>query len=858
MGNETSTIVLQVDSTGVRRANTDLDTFAAKGKKAETTTVGLSTAMRSLTAVVSAGAVAALAKQALQTADAYSNMTSRLSLVTSNTRELVAVQKALFDVSQNTRVDLAETTTLYTRLASSTEALGASQKEVIGVTEAINKALVISGTSAASAQAALVQLGQAFASGTLRGEELNSVLEQAPRLARAIADGLGVPIGKLRQMGADGEITAEKLFRALQKSGAALTAEFEKMPETVGGATTRVSNSITQLIGTIDKLTGTSSSVAGWATQTSAALDRINARVAKSGGVWQGYFDALESGWASARLQATREAMERMAGAVRDANAALAENPKNPYAKDTLREFSELEQAARGYEATIKRIQGLDASKPAAGSQGGRARDRSERTIANVAASIAREESQLAAHQAFLKEHATAEEKYTAALKAEKEKQGSYFTADMEKRLRDKFFPKKPKELDFLKGDIGEVQRALDLVTNTYANAERVLEATRQAGLISEKDYYTEKLGLLKLNTDAQVAALEAENAAIEERSRTGQKGLDDDRKKADNLAQISILQERAAASAQVMGFEQTGAANKAKLAYDEAAAAAKNYLATVSQQNAREIATYTLGDKARGRAREMSGIEDKFQGQINDAYADNRRGQLPDDGLQTRLADLQQLKDAEIRLAEEKYRALDALDQSWQAGLSTSVQKYLEDAANVSKQVQGVVGTATKGMENAFVEFVMTGKTSFKDLANSVIAELLRMQAQAAITAIFQALMGGGGGGAGAGGGWGALIGSIFSSASGRAIGGPVSAGSMYQVNERGPELLNVGNKQYLLTGSQGGAVSPNGGKPATVNNYNVAAGVQRNEMVSALQLLAQSMRAETDQKLRKNGMNT
>ncbi|MGE5864681.1 MAG: phage tail tape measure protein, partial [Rhizobacter sp.] len=88
------------------------------------------------------------------------------------------------------------------------------------------------------------------------------------------------------------------------------------------------------------------------------------------------------------------------------------------------------------------------------------------------------------------------------------------------------------------------------------------------------------------------------------------------------------------------------------------------------------------------------------------------------------------------------------------------------------------------------------------------------------------------------------------------RAIGGPVSAGAMYQVNERGPELLNVGSKQYLMTGSQGGSVSPMAAGPSTVNNINVAAGPSRNEVLTAIQMAVQASEARTDRKLAKVGV--
>lgn len=850
MTTDVTSLILGVDSSAVRRAGTDLDTFAAKGKKAETSALGLASGMRSLGAVISVGAVAQLARQALQTADAYTNMSARLSLVTKSVRELTNAQEALFSVAQRTRIDLEETTTLYTRLATSTEALGVSQGELVGVTEAINKALVISGTSAASAQAALVQLGQAFASGVLRGEELNSVLEQAPRLARAIADGLGVPIGKLRQMGADGEITAEKLFRALQNSSAALSAEFEKMPVTVGGATTQVINSITALIGTIDKLTGSSTTVGGWVSQTSKDFDRLNDNIKRSGSVMQGIINTAKTTLAQTGLSDIQKQIEVAAVSAKRAQQILDSQPDSIYAKNTLRSFDELKQKAAAYEKQLKDLRDLDV-RTGTGPQAGGGRGFINPTGAVVAAQ-AKEAAALDARKAFLKEYATAEEKFTAELKKQKAAQGDLFTDADEKRLRDKFFPKKPKELDFVKGDVGEIQRGLDQLTSVYANAERVLDATRSAGLISERAYYDEKLIFLELNTAAQVKALKAENEAIEARARKGQKGLDDDRQVADNLAQITILQERAGATAKVMGIEQDAAARKITQAYTEARIAATQYLDTIARQNALELTVMGQGDKAARRARERADIENKYQGQIDEAMGERRRNEITGQQLQQRLSIIADTQAKELALWEKHSEQIDAAQGNWVNGATSAMQNYIDAAENVAAQTEAAFSRGFKGMEDALVNFVMTGKGNFKDLAKSIIADLLRIQYQAAISGILKMVAGTGSGSSSAGDA--ALLADM---GIGRAIGGPVSAGSMYEVNERGPELLNVGNKQYLMTGSQGGSVSP-GGIGGDSTTINVAAGPTRNEVLSAIQLAMQTMRAETDQKLRKNGLRT
>ena len=176
-------------------------------------------------------------------AEAYTTIANRLKLVTSSSAEFTAAQQAVFSIAQKAGQPLGATAELYQRIAQNQAALKLSGAGVSGIVETISKTMVISGTSAQSAEAALVQLGQAFASGTLRGEELNSILEQAPALAQAIAQGMGKTVGDLRSLGEQGKLTADSVVKALQTQGGAIDALFEKMQGTVGAGLTRIGTS---------------------------------------------------------------------------------------------------------------------------------------------------------------------------------------------------------------------------------------------------------------------------------------------------------------------------------------------------------------------------------------------------------------------------------------------------------------------------------------------------------------------------------------------------------------------------------------------------------------------------------------
>src|SRR5690606_1629264 len=121
----------------------------------------------------------------------------------------------------------------------------------------------------------LVQLSQGLATGTLRGQDLNSVLSQAPRLAQAIADGLGVTVGRLRELGAEGKLSAEAVIGALESQAATIKREFESAVPTISTAVTRLGNSLVNLIATSDDATNSSTIFATVLDSIASGMDAI-------------------------------------------------------------------------------------------------------------------------------------------------------------------------------------------------------------------------------------------------------------------------------------------------------------------------------------------------------------------------------------------------------------------------------------------------------------------------------------------------------------------------------------------------------------------------------------------------------
>ncbi|MFW3164041.1 phage tail tape measure protein [Pseudomonas syringae pv. syringae] len=207
--------------------------------------------------------------------EAYTSLTSRLKLVTDGSAELAKAQNAVFSIAQSAYQPLSATAELYQRIATNQKELKLTGEGVAGVVGTISKTLAISGASADSANAALVQLGQAFASGVLRGEELNSVMEQAPALAQAIAAGMGKTVGELRALGAEGKLTADSVVKALQAQEKAVSDLFNKTAVTIGNSITATTNSLTQFIGRMDQASGVSAAISGNIVKFSQSIDGL-------------------------------------------------------------------------------------------------------------------------------------------------------------------------------------------------------------------------------------------------------------------------------------------------------------------------------------------------------------------------------------------------------------------------------------------------------------------------------------------------------------------------------------------------------------------------------------------------------
>ena len=234
---------------------------------------GLNRSVRTLGRVLIAAGIGLSIREVVQLADSYKLLAARVNIVSDNAEEGAATFRRLFEVAQETSGSLEGVVTVFQRLSISRKEIGATTDQLLQFTQNLQKLIVVSGVEANEARAALIQLSQGLASGTLRGDELRSVMEQMPVLARAIADEMGVTIGQFRQLAQEGKVIPEVVLRAVLNRTDQINRQFEKVPRTVGRATTELRNSFLQLVGFIDSGSAASTSMA-------ASIDSIRDTIA--------------------------------------------------------------------------------------------------------------------------------------------------------------------------------------------------------------------------------------------------------------------------------------------------------------------------------------------------------------------------------------------------------------------------------------------------------------------------------------------------------------------------------------------------------------------------------------------------
>ncbi|EPK3595776.1 tape measure protein [Proteus mirabilis] len=229
----------------------------------------LSKVAAALTGYLSASMVASYS-------EAWTELNNKLSNSVRASESLVDVTQRVFDISQATRSSLDATATLYARLERGTREYNTSAEDLAKLTSIINQGFIVSGATAQEAENAIIQLSQGIASGVLRGEEFNSVAEQGSRLMVALADSMGVGIGQLRKMAAEGKLTTDVVVKGLLSQGDAIGKEFAKTTRTMSQAFQEAGNNLTKFLGENTTIKSTISAFSDAVITVSKNLDELS------------------------------------------------------------------------------------------------------------------------------------------------------------------------------------------------------------------------------------------------------------------------------------------------------------------------------------------------------------------------------------------------------------------------------------------------------------------------------------------------------------------------------------------------------------------------------------------------------
>ena len=229
------------------RLGAQLDELEEQARQAGGAAGGAADAMQSkfMRAAAVIGAAFSV-KNIIGLADAMTQTQARLNLITGDLEKTAALQDQIMASANRSRASYQSTADAVAKMGIMAKDAFSSTDELVAFTELINKQFTIAGASAAGQEAAMLQLTQAMASGVLRGEELNSIFEQAPTIIQTIADYLGVSIGQIRQMASEGQITAEVVKSAMLASADEINAQFEAMPYTFAQVWTMIQNTLLQ------------------------------------------------------------------------------------------------------------------------------------------------------------------------------------------------------------------------------------------------------------------------------------------------------------------------------------------------------------------------------------------------------------------------------------------------------------------------------------------------------------------------------------------------------------------------------------------------------------------------------------
>ncbi|RJL06931.1 tape measure protein [Paracoccus siganidrum] len=620
-------------------------------------------------------------RQVVQYADTWTDLRSRVDLATGSQEKGAAVMERLADMARRTYSSLDQTTESWIANSTALRELGLSTTESLDFTEALNNAMVVSGARAERAASVQYALSKAMATGTLRGEELNRIIESGGRLAELLAAELGTTVSGLRQLGPQGAITGDVIRTALVGNLELLREEADSMPATIGDAFTLIGNAALQLVGSWDQLLGASSTVAEVLILVADNLERL----ASIGVAFAGF---MAGRWVTAFV-AARVATFSLATALTALRGALIRTGIGALivaAGELIYQFSSLVKAAGGIGTAFRLLGGL-------------AREVGQRIGTAFQAAFALLGAAWEGYRALVftvldaivKGAVTAVDRYVAVWLGGFEAIKAIWGA-LPDAIGDFAFQAANGLIAgveaMLNGVVTRINNFIGGINSALAMLPdwAVGEGGAQIGLL-------DPFNLGRINNPfeggASAAGASAADAFSEAFGRTYVEALD--------LFGGSADQASAAAAGYLEAAGELAAATVAPL---ESWQALQDAVTTTGEDGADAL------DDAAGAADRVAGALDKAGGAAGRAGAAGKKA-----GADTKAG------------ADEAKLGWDAV--------AASLSDYADKARNIGGDIGSALVNAFQGAENAIGEFVKTGKMNFRDLVTSMLADLAKLGAR-------------------------------------------------------------------------------------------------------------------------------
>ncbi|MBY0632579.1 tape measure protein [Enterobacter sp. NIC22-4] len=741
------------------KANKSLDSIGNSATNAAKKMDELQTNINRVAGAIAASLVVDWGKAFLVAADNMSQLNARIERLTGSATTASQTMQSLMRISSATGGSLQDTAKLWETLSTALRDTGATNGQIIQLTETLQKIGRIGGSSTEEMANALRQFGQSISSGTVRAEEFNSILEQMPELARQIASGMGVSIGELRQLMLDGKLTAEDALNAIQKQTGSVNAEFEKLPRTLAQANTALTNSFLSMIDSVNQATGASTGLVAVIDSMTAALDRLVGK-------------AISADAQISELNSTAEMFTRRArtwswlglDGWEAQNKALAglSNKAAMLVGDLAAVSKASQTAANTKPIEIKAVAGTGKKKKTQSEKEAEKYAKAQQTV-NEKLEELRQKAQLSAGS--LGELSRAQ----AVLNAQ-QSLGSAATQAQIKEAGE--YAAKAWDAAAAARGVTEALKAMPLQAEnkSYAESMQNLKAALNAGKIDLKEYNaaTEKMALEHQNNLAKINAQATVNPVASARAEV------------DPVQQL--VNENNQKLALMQQYEQQEQAilqqsyQKGKINYDQfvAAKAATDaqYLALKTAQENQFNEQMTA---AQWQLLSQQGLGYEMLTSAVDAFSGNASNALT--GLITGTMSAQ---DAMRSLGNTMLNSV----------VNALVQVGVEALKNfIIGQTLGAAATAAGASQAAILATAWAPAAAMASLASFGANSVPAMTGIASTVGLAQGL---------------ALTGMRYN-------GGPVNAGGLYQVGERGkPEIYQASTgKQYMIPGDNGKVIS-------------------------------------------------